>query len=198
VTPCPFLSTYYDSKNSIIELSSLNNVCQFPLLKYYFWITDGPKPCAGLSNTLFGLPMAQNLVRGCQILFLDYQWPKTLCEVCQMLFLDYQWPKILCEVCQMLFLDYQWPKILCEVCQLLFLDYQWPKTLCGVCQILFLDYRLPKTLCGVVKYSFWIMDGPNLLHIPNKTAIGHIPNWTLNKRILHNLVHNLSATILQE
>jgi hypothetical protein len=34
-----------------------------------------------LSNTLFGLPMAQNLVWGCQILFLDYQWPKTLCGI---------------------------------------------------------------------------------------------------------------------
>ncbi len=41
----------------------------------------------GLSNTLFGLSIAQNLVWGCQILLLDYGWPKPFAYSKQ----DYYW-----------------------------------------------------------------------------------------------------------
>ncbi len=87
-----------------------------------------------------------------------------------------------CGVCQILLSDYQWSKPFayskCRVCQILPSDYESLRTFayskCGVCWILFSDYQWPK---------------PN-----TKTTVGHIPNWTLNKRI----VCNLSPTVICE
>ncbi len=144
------------------------------------------------SGTIFGLPMAQGW------LFLDYRWPKTLCGVVKYSFWITDGPKPCVRFVKCSFWITNGLKSCVRFVKCCFWITNGPKSCVRFVNCSFWITNGPKPCVGFVKYSFWIMDGPNLLHIPNKTAIGHIPNWTLNKRIVHNLVQNLSATILQE
>jgi hypothetical protein len=118
-----------------------------------------------LVNYYFGITNGTNLLWGLSNTE-NFSLPmaQTFCGVVQILKISvYRWHK-----------PFAYSK--CRVCQILPSDYEWPKTFayskCGVCQILFSDYQWPKT--------------------NTKTTVGHIPNRTLNKRI----VSNLSPTII--